>query len=206
MVSITISGCDGSGKTTLTKVLASYLSRYGSAKVFWFRGSHLLASLLLRLLSRFSAFRGGCNPYYRVCVPGKLRRLWIHVEFWSALPYIVLRILLSKMLKFLVCDRGIADFIVWIVTTLNCPRFLSTLYGRFLIRLIPKEWVVYLYADRDVLVKRADVPADFVYREFVVYNALVKGLARCGVDTGSLKPVEAAARVLRCLGIGRAVA
>jgi len=35
--------------------------------------------------------------------------------------YIVLRALLSRVFKFLVCDRGVADFIAWIVTTLNYP-------------------------------------------------------------------------------------
>jgi len=203
---LVLSGCDGSGKTTLARLLSIYLSRYGSARVFWFRGSHLFASLLLRILSRFRAFRGGCNPYYGVCIPGGLRWLWTHVEFWSAVPYILLRALLSRMFDFLVCDRGVADFIAWVVTTLNYPRFLSALYGRFLIRLASREGAVYLYADRDILVRRADVAADFVYREFAVYSALVESLAGCSVDTGRLRPGEAAAHVLRCLGIDRAVA
>jgi len=203
---LVLSGCDGSGKTTLAKLLSTYLSRYGSTRVFWFRGSHLFASLLLRILSRFRAFRGGCNPYYGVCISGGLRWLWIHVEFWSAVPYILLRALLSRVFDFLVCDRGTVDFIAWVVTTLSYPRFVSTLYGRFLVRLASREGAVYLYADRDVLVRRADVPADFVYRESAVYNVLVKDLARCRVDTGGLKPAEAAARILKCLGIDRAVA
>jgi len=201
---LVLSGCDGSGKTTLARLLSTYLSRYGSARVFWFRGSHLFASLLLRILSRFRAFRGSCNPYYGVCIPGGLRWLWIHVEFWSAVPYILLRALLSRVFDFLVCDRGVADFIVWVVTTLGYPRFLSTLYGRFLVRLASREGAVYLYADRDVLVRRADVPAGFVHRESAVYNVLVKDLAKCRVDTGELKPAEAAARILKCLAsIGR---
>jgi len=92
------------------------------------------------------------------------------------------------------------------VTTLGYPRFLSTLYGRFLIRLASKEEAVYLYADRDILARRADVPADFVYRESAVYSALVKSLARCRVDTGRLRPFEAAAHVLKCLDIDRVIA
>jgi len=205
MPSIVLSGCDGSGKTTVARLLSIYLSKYGSARVFWFRGSHFLASRLLRVLRRFKVFRGMCNPYYGVCIPGKLRRLWIHVEFWSAVPYILLRALLSRAFDFLVCDRGIADFIAWIVTTLGYPRFLSTLYGGFLVKLAYRERPIYLYADRDILVRRADVPSDFVYREFAVYSALMRILARCRVDTGRLRPAEAAASVLKCLGIGRAV-
>jgi len=117
MTLITLSGCDGSGKTTPAKILASYLSKHGSARVFWFRSSHLLASLLLRIFSRFKAFRGGCNPYYGVCIPRRMRWLWIHVEFWSAMPYILFKALLSKVFDFLICDRGIADSIAWIITT-----------------------------------------------------------------------------------------
>jgi len=201
MVSIALSGCDGSGKTTLTKILASYFSKYGSVKVFWFRGSHLLASLLLRILHRFRAFRGGCNPYYGVCIPRGLRGLWIHIEFWSAVPYIVLRLVLRRLYRFIVFDRGVVDFIVWVITTLSYPGFLSSFYGRFLIRLALKESIVYLYADRDLLVGRADVPAEFVFREYAVYKVLMRYLARCTVDTGRLKALEASARVIRCMGL-----
>jgi len=201
MTSIVLSGCDGSGKTTLTKILASYLSRYGSVRVFWFRGSHFLASLLLRLLSRFRVFRGGCNPYYGVCIPQGMKRLWVHIEFWSAIPYILLRMVLRRLYRFTVFDRGVADFIAWVIATLSYPGFLSSIYGRFLIRLALKEDTVYLYADRGVLVRRADVPAEFVFREYAVYSVLTRYLARCAVDTGRLKALEASARVIRCMGL-----
>jgi len=62
-----------------------------------------------------------------------------------------------------------------------------------------KENIVYLYVDRDVLVGRADVPADFVFREYAVYSVLTRYLARCTVDTGRLKALEASARVIRCM-------
>jgi len=122
------------------------------------------------------------------------------------MPYILLRTLLSKAFDFLVCDKGVADFIVWIITTLNYPQFVSTLYGRFLVRLALNEGVVYLYADRYTLARRADVSAEFVYREFAVYSTLMKSLTRCRVDTGRLRPAEAAAHVMKCLGIDRAIA
>jgi len=199
---IVLSGCDGSGKTTLAKLLASYLSKYGSVKVFWFRGSHLLASLLLRILHRFRAFRGSCNPYYGVCISRGLRGLWIHIEFWSAVPYIVLRLVLRRLYRFIVFDRGVVDFIVWVITTLSYPGFLSSLYGRFLVRLALKENTVYLYADRGVLIERADVPSKFVFRECAVYKALMKYLARCAVDTGKLEALEASAKIIECMELG----
>jgi len=142
-----------------------------------------------------------CNPYYKVCIPKRLRHIWIHIEFWSAMPYILLRHILVRLHKFLVCDRGIADFIVWIIVTLDHPSFLSSLYGRFLIRLAKGENIIYLHADKHILAKRADVPEDFVYRELAVYDVLMRYLAKCSIDTGSYGPVEAAVRVLRCLNI-----
>ncbi len=201
MTRIVLSGADGCGKSTLSRLLASYLSGRGSTAIHWLRGSHLVASVLARFLGRFSAFRGSCNPYYGVCVPRVLRSLWVWIEFWSVVPYVLLRFLLAKLNRFLVCDRGVADFLVWVIVTLGYPGFLRSVLGRFLFRLAMGENVVYLYADRDVLVERADVPRDFIYRELAVYSVLMKYLARCWVDTGRYRPVEAAARVLRCLGV-----
>jgi len=89
---------------------------------------------------------------------------------------------------------------VWVVATLDYPRFISSLYGRFLLRLASREGAVYLYADRDVLVERADVPAGFVARECAVYGVLAKYFAKCWVDTGVVGPAGAAARVLKCVG------
>ena len=195
-----LSGCDGSGKTTLVRVLAAYFSGRGSVGWFWLRGSHLFASLLLRFFSRVGVFRGACNPYYGVCLPEALRGVWALVEFWSVLPYLLLRRLLSAFFKFFVCDRGVLDFVVWVVATLDYPRFISSLCGRFLLRLASREGAVYLYADRDVLVKRADVPASFVARECAVYGVLAKYFARCRVNTGAVGPAGAAARVLKCVG------
>jgi len=202
MPSIVLSGCDGSGKTTIARLLSIFLSRYGSVRVFWFRGSHFLASLLLRILSRFRVFRGGCNPYYGVCIPGGMKWLWVHIEFWSAIPYILLRIVLRRLYRFTVFDRGIADFIAWVIATLGYPGFVSSLYGRFLVRLALREDAVYLYADRGVLFERADLPSGFVSREYAVYEALMRYLARCAVDTGRLKALEASARVIECMGLG----
>jgi len=104
---IVLSGCDGSGKTTLVRVLAAYFSGRGSVGWFWLRGSHLFASLLLRFFSRMGVFRGSCNPYYGVCLPGVLRGVWALVEFWSVLPYLLLRRLLAAFFRFFVCDRGV---------------------------------------------------------------------------------------------------
>ncbi len=196
---ITISGADGSGKTTVVRLLASYFSRHSPTCVHWFRGSHLLASILYRLLSRFSSFRGGCNPYYGVCVPGRLRSLWVYIEFWSLIPHVFIRFFLRIFCDYLVCDRGFLDFIVWVISTLDRPSFLRSIYGSFLLRLAYIEKPVYLYADPNILFKRSDVPKSFVFKELSIYNSLAKNLSLCSIDTGAKNPHEVVREVLKCL-------
>jgi len=196
---ITISGADGSGKTTLSRILAFTLAPYSYTCVHWFRGSHILASVLARLLSRIRAFRGNCNPYYGICIPRKLRQLWIHSEFWSLLPHVFARMLLRKVCRFLICDRGLLDFIVWIIATLNYPGFIRGVYGRFLLRLASREGPIYLYADLEVLARRADVPRSFIAKELVVYNILAKYITRCRINAGIQGPREVLKDVLKCL-------
>jgi hypothetical protein len=196
---IVISGADGSGKTTVVRLLASYFSRSGPTCVHWFRGSHLLSSLLYRLLSRFRSFRGYCNPYYGVCVPVKLRPLWVHVEFWSLIPHVVVRLILRRFCRVLVCDRGFMDFIVWVIVTLEHPSFLSSTYGRFLLRLTALEGPVYLHADVGTLAGRADVPRSFIARELMAYNILARYTSRCNIDTGRRSPQAVVKEILSCV-------
>jgi len=192
-------GADGSGKTTASKLLLWYLSKHVSVCIHWFRGSHLLVSVLARFFHGFSSFRGSCNPYYRICVPEKLRRVWVFLEFVSILPHLFARFLLVRICRVVVCDRGLLDYVVWLVVTLEAPRILNTLIGRFLLGLVSRENIVYLYADVDALARRADVPREFIVRELAIYNVLARYFAKCFIDTGRNKPVRVVAEVIRCL-------
>jgi hypothetical protein len=196
---IIVSGADGSGKTTTTKFLQLHFSRYGDACVHWFRGSHLFASILARFLHGFKSFRGSCNPYYRICVPERLKRVWVFLEFVSILPHLFARFLLGRICRVVVCDRGLLDFIVWLVVTLDAPWILRSVIGRLLLGLVSRENVVYLYADLDTLVKRADTPKGFIAKELAIYGVLAKYLARCTIDTGRSRPVRVVAKVIQCL-------
>jgi len=65
---------DGSGKTTLARILAKRLKENGlRVRISWMRGSHTLASLVARLLSRFNVFMGCDNPYYKMNIPRSLQ-------------------------------------------------------------------------------------------------------------------------------------
>ncbi|OYT55362.1 MAG: hypothetical protein B6U76_06245 [Desulfurococcales archaeon ex4484_217_2] len=134
-----------------------------------------------------------------MCIPRKLRELWIHIEFWSLLPHILVRMLLRKLCRFLICDRGALDAIVWIITTLRYPSFVHSVYGRFLFRLAMKEKPVYLYTDLDALARRADVPKEFLAREFAVYSVLARYASHCSINTGVGSPLDSLGGVLKCL-------
>ena len=196
---MTISGADGSGKTTTTKLLLLCFSRYDDVCVHWFRGSHSFVSVLARFLHRFRSFRGSCNPYYYICIPEKLKRVWVFLELVSALPHLFARFLLKKVCRVVVCDRGLFDFLIWLVVTLNALWILNTLIGRFLLALVSRENIVYLYADAGTLAGRADAPREFVAKELTIYSVLAKYFAKCSIDTGRNGPVRVVAEVLKCL-------
>jgi len=69
----------------------TYFSRHSFTYVYWLRGSPFFASILARFLSRFSVFQGICNPYYEIYILSRLRRLWVHIEFWSPLLHVFTR-------------------------------------------------------------------------------------------------------------------
>ena len=200
---VVLSGADGSGKTTAARLLVSIFSLRGPTCTHWLRGSHLLASLLARFLSRFSVFRGGCNPYYGICIPKSLRGIWALIEFWSFVPHLLARSLLRRLCSFLVCDRGSLDFLAWLVSTLGSTSLLRGVYGGFLLRIARKEGPVYLYADLRVLAGRADVPRLFLARELAAYSVLAGYVARCSIDTGANGPLDVARGVLGCLSRSR---
>ncbi|MCX8205274.1 MAG: thymidylate kinase [Candidatus Nezhaarchaeota archaeon] len=176
-------------------------SRGVYAYVSWFRGSHFFASLLARFLSRFTAFKGYGNPYYGVAIPPRLRSLWALIEFFSFLPYYVFRRLLS-MFKPVIGDRGVLDFIVWIVVTLDHTRFLASVLGRFLARLLSVSTAIYVTADLAVLRRRAlGVPRSFLMREAACYDVLAKYYASHVIDTTSKAPKEALEELVKFLGM-----
>jgi len=193
-------GPDGSGKSTIARLFRSYMSlRDVYVHVSWFRGSHLLASVLARFFSHFTSLRGYSNPYYKISVPSRLRSLWILIEFYSLLPHYFLRRLLSLLYP-VIGDRGLLDFIVWIIVTLDYPKFLSSLLGGFLARLAAKEKNIYVKADPATLRRRVvGIPPSFLSKEIACYSVLAKYYASHIIDTTSRTPKESLGELLECL-------
>jgi len=198
---IVLSGCDGSGKTTAITILLIYLSKRFRVSVHWLRGSHLHVSILYRILSKFSVFKGFDNPYYRFSAPSNLRPLLALLEFTGFLPQFFSRLLKKLISDVVLCDRGVLDFLVWVMATLRYGKFLNSVLGRFLFALSLKELPIVLTASFSVLSSRADVPREFLAREYMYYSVLQKYLARLVIDSSKDSPARVVARVLKSYGI-----
>jgi energy-coupling factor transporter ATP-binding protein EcfA2 len=184
-------GADGSGKSTLARLVALHLSLKGyRVGVSWLRGTHTLASLLARFLSRFETLRGPCNPYYNICVPGKLRSLWLSLELISVLPVVLWRFVLRRrLLNLVVAERSPVDFLVWLILTLRSTGVAGGIVGRVVLALSLRacDDMVYVRADRGVLAerRRGEREEALIPVQLAIYDRVASALKVDTIDTTS---------------------
>jgi thymidylate kinase len=181
-------GPDGSGKTTVAKALAERLEDYGfNVRISWMRGTHTLASLLARFLSRFALFRGSDNPYYGISISNSAKRVWQLIEFISVLPILLTKFMLPSLLGYtIIAERYIPDFLVWVSLTTRDEDYLKRLEARFMLTLSMKANVrVYVTASETELAKRrgGEVNQKFLSRQLKLYDRLAKLVKAYKIDT-----------------------
>jgi thymidylate kinase len=193
-------GPDGAGKTTLVRHVATMLrERRYRVKVSWMRGSHTLASLLLKLFAKRRLFTGSENPYYAVSIPPRLRPVWQVLELLSALPVILYRFVLPSLLGYWVlADRYALDLLVWIVLVTQDPRFLRSLSARLLTSMAMRPVVrVYVTASLAALKRRVD--AEWYSAEQVrLYDRLSRRVDAYRYDT-TARPEGAVHEIVRSI-------
>lgn len=184
---ICLFGPDGAGKTSLARALRVELARRGfSVRISWMRGTHTFASLLARLMAKFPSFAGSDNFYYHISIPRRLLHLWQFLEFVSMLPVLLVRFLLPDMMgDFVIAERYIPDFIVWVTLTTNDPTYYKTFSARFLLsHLLKTRTKVYVTAEyAELLRRREDVDPAFLKRQLDLYDRLAKSIAASRLDT-----------------------
>jgi hypothetical protein len=198
-------GPDGSGKTTIAGALGLKLRCRGLKPIIaWMRGTHTLASLLARFLSKFTIFKGPDNPYYGISIPSCMRRLWQLLEFISVLPVLLFRFMLPSFLGYIVvAERYVPDFIVWVSVTTRDEGYLKRIEVRFMLALSVRADVrVYVTASEAELVKRrcGEVDLKFLAEQIRLYNALARLVGGYSVDTTGRDVDSSLREVLGFLG------
>jgi thymidylate kinase len=185
---IALFGPDGSGKSTLARALAREFRRRGfKVQLSWMRGTHTLASMSARFLSKFPTFKGSDNPYYGVSIPNNAKRMWQLMEFISALPVLLVRFMLPGLLGYtVVAERYIPDFLVWVSLTTRDEGYLKRVEARFMLALSMKTKVkVCVTASEAELIKRrsGEVGQKSLSRQLKLYDRLAKIVKAYKIDT-----------------------
>jgi thymidylate kinase len=185
---ISFFGPDGSGKTTLARALMRELKHRGLMPLTsWMRGTHTLASIIAKILAKFSGFRGQDNPYYGVSIPNSMRRLWQLLEFVSVLPVLLVKFILPSILGYtVIAERYVPDFLAWVSTTTRDENYLERLEARFMLALSAKANVrIYVTASEAELIKRrgGEVGQKFLSRQLKLYDRLAKLVKAYKIDT-----------------------
>jgi thymidylate kinase len=195
-------GPDGSGKSTLARKLREVLLGRGfRVKVCWMRGTHTLASLLARILVRFKVFSGSDNPYYGMTVPLSFRRIWQLVEFTSVLPIVLFRFILPRILGFwVVADRYVPDFIVWVSLITVDRDYLKSFEAKFLLALAFKTYAkVYVTANLEELSKRSGASLNFLGDQLKLYDRIASAVSVYKLDTTAKRVDESLMELLNIL-------
>jgi thymidylate kinase len=193
-------GPDGSGKSTLSRLLVSDFRKQGfRAKSSWMRGSHTFISVLSRFLSRFDNFRNGLNPYYGIRIPRSLIMLWYFLEYVSSLPAILLKFVLPSFLgSVVIADRYVLDLVVWVVLITDDDSFLGTVFARHLALLaLRTEFRFFVVADLETLAARSGEEPVWLNGQLHLYKSL--GIEAYTIDTTRKNPEESLKEIMGTL-------
>ena len=139
------------------------------------RGEHTFAYLLSLLFSKMDASVDSNNPHSMVPIQISRSRLWRLLEIVSTFPVILIRYLLPSSLGFwVVADRFVPDFIVWLALANEDKLFMDDFISSFLLKLTMRaRSKVYVTAElKDLLQRRRSENPNFIKRQLRLYDEL----------------------------------
>jgi thymidylate kinase len=208
---LTITGLDGSGKTTLANNIIEYYKARGyKYKYVWMRHRHTLAYLLMRLLMflgwkrNFKNANGVEITRFELDEGTFSRVLWPIIEFLSILPVILFKVTIPLRLGYgIICDRYTIDTIVSISLNTYNMNFEDGYLGKIFLNLIPKEGII-IFLDIDllnILSRRPDI--EFSYDEIQnairIYRKLAIKTKAIYLNTTTQTPEQIKKRVISYL-------
>lgn len=151
---ISVSGIDGSGKTTIIENLTAELEQAGvSTSYVWLRYNHYLTKILLvfcRLigLTVYENFEGGRVGYHNFYKSKIISYLFIWLTWIDTLIATLVTVYFPVMMgKTVVCDRWIADILIDLHLDTHLPVNKSGFAFKAFYSLIPKSALI-LMVDR----------------------------------------------------------
>ena len=210
---IVLTGVDGSGKTTIAKLLIEQLRSKGCRPVYvWIKSLHSVVYLISRIFEYFGLVKTILNPNgiaVRRVEPtglGSFRRLWPFLEFISVLPWVILKVYLPLFLSFtVVADRYTIDTVVTVAIRVGNLNFPRSFLGRLMLKMIPKgNVIIQLDVDVDTLLKRR-YDVEYTLQEIkdqrALYKSLAKGLHTYTLDTTILPASETLRKIINELSL-----
>jgi len=156
---VAIFGPDGTGKTTLAKMITRYLSSKGIKIAYIrFKSHHLAMYLMIRFLQKLSLIPLTNSPrildYMLKRYFGR-SRLYPYLELINGITWLFINVKVRKVLgvDVVVSERYIPDFLVSILIISPNKRLLNNLY-RILKPFMQNTVKIFLYADVDDMLDR----------------------------------------------------
>ena len=185
---ISISGIDGSGKTTQVRMLEKYLMGRGfRVKRVWFRWFALISYPFLALcrLLGYTKWRtiSRSNIKYaerRFYLNKAMARIWPWLFMVDAIIYYLFKIRSKMILKSVIlCDRFIPDMLVDLMCETKDYLLHKRLVGRVLLSLIPRssKLVIIDVTENTAFSRKHDIPrVDYLEERRKLYLTLAKTL------------------------------
>jgi thymidylate kinase len=196
---ISVSGIDGSGKTTIIDALAAALGANGSkVRVIWLRYNHYTVKTVLAFarLFRFTTFEQhpGCQVSYHEFYRSRLLSHAFILLTWfdTALATLfAVRLPLRRANTVVICDRWIPDILIDLEIDTRMGLHENTLYHRMFCWLVPDSarLLVVERGFKDVLNSRPEHPYDRNFEtRFNLYRTLAQRKKLDIIDnTGTLE-------------------